>query len=79
MIARAIRWALPWLVVVAISASAAYGMTVSVAGAESVAGRETTTNGPVSTELCDSATTWILLNAVSNGWIPARSASYCHP
>jgi hypothetical protein len=76
-----VLWGLPWLVLLTISASAAYGMTAAVAGAESVAGHtEIVTaalDGPLSSEPCDAKSVWMLQNAVSNGWIPARSAGYC--
>jgi len=79
--ARTAWWGLPWLAALAISASAAYGMVAALAGTESVAGRsETVTtaiDGPVSSEACDATSAAMLLNAVSNGWIPARFAGYC--
>ena len=68
-------WGLPWLVLLAISAGAAYGMTVSTAGAESVPERLEPVSAP--SEPCDTTSRWILLNAVANGWIPTRSAGYC--
>jgi hypothetical protein len=79
--ARAAWWGLPWFAALAISASAVYGMAAAVAGGESVAGRtETVTtavDGPVNSETCDARSAAMLLNAVSNGWIPARFAGYC--
>ena len=75
-------WASPWLAALVISASAAYGMTAAVRGAESVDGRServtTAIGGPVGSKACDDASAWMLLNAVSNGWIPARLGGYCH-
>ena len=68
-------WGLPWLVLLAISAGAAYGMTVSVAGAVSVADRIEPVSA--STETCDTTSRWILLNAVANGWMPTKSDGYC--
>lgn len=76
--ARLAWWGLPWLVLLTISASAAYGMTVAVGGTESVDGVATTTlDGPVSRGGCDTTSAWILQNAVDNGWMPARNAGYC--
>jgi hypothetical protein len=71
--ARAVCRGLPWLALFAISASAAYGMTVGVAGTESVA----PIDGPVSSGPCDAMSAQMLRNAGANGWIPDRSAGYC--
>ena len=79
--ARAALRGLPWLTALAISASAAYEMAAAVAGAKTAAPRsETVTiaiDGPVSGAVCDATSAAMLLNAVSNGWIPARFAGYC--
>jgi hypothetical protein len=82
LLARAAWWGLPWLVLLTISASAAYGMTVATAGTEAVGGRDematTPIDGPVSTGGCDAMSARMLQNAVANGWVPDRSAGYCN-
>lgn len=81
-LARTTWWASPWLAALVISASAAYGMTAAVAGTDAVDGRSeiatTAIDGPVISEPCDTPSARMLLNAVANGWIPARSVGYCH-
>ena len=79
--ARVACWGLPWLALLAVSASAAYGMSAAVAGADSPTSKgEATTSaidGPVSSGPCDTTSAWLLQNAVANGWMPNRSAGYC--
>jgi hypothetical protein len=80
LLARAAWWGLPWLVLLTISASAAYGMTVATTGTDSADERyetATTIDRPVSTGGCDTTSARMLENAVANGWVPARSAGYC--
>jgi hypothetical protein len=77
-VARLAWWGLPWLVLLTISASAAYGMTVAVAGTESVENLATTPpDAPGGSGSCDVTSAWILQNAVANGWVPAKNADYC--
>jgi len=83
-LARAVGWGLPWLVLLAISASAAYGMTAAVSGADADAARgeavTTAIDEPVasSDQRCDTTSFWIRQNAISNDWLPAGSGSACH-
>ena len=79
---QAAGWGLPWLAVLAISASVAYGMTTASTGAEFFRGHSepvtTTITGPISSHACDTAPARMLLDAISNGWVPAPVEEYCH-
>jgi hypothetical protein len=81
VLTRAAGVGLPWLAVLAISLSAAYGMTTGLAGAGSLLARGETptlaTESPVSIEPCDTTSARLVLYAVSNGWMPARFGGYC--
>jgi hypothetical protein len=82
VVVRAAGRQLLWLGLLAITATAAIGMTTASAGAESLAGLGASTTivveRPVSIEPCDLASTRMLQYAVSNGWIPADFGGYCH-
>jgi len=77
-VARVAGWLLPWLVLLTISASAAYGMTVAAGGPEAAAGRDqtasTTLDGSLRREGCDTTDAWLEQNAIDSGWMPARNA-----
>jgi hypothetical protein len=79
--ARAAGRGLPWLGLLAISAGAAYLMTLATATAAPLArtGEATTTaiDRPVSIEPCDVTSTRLLHYAVSNGWLSADYGAYC--
>jgi hypothetical protein len=76
---RTAWWGLPWLAVLAISASAGYGLTVAVAGAESAAGRgeivTTAFDGSVSSDRCDTTYDSMLVYAITTHRIPAEPPS----
>jgi hypothetical protein len=65
--ARGARWGLPWLIMVAIAASAAYAVTMAVVGAPSAGDAPTTISA---TE----ATAQALVTAVRTGSVPTFTA-----
>ena len=66
---------LPWLAVLTIWASAAYGMNAGLAADGEVAA--TAVERPVSIEPCDPTSARMLRYAVSNSWIPSDFQGYC--
>jgi hypothetical protein len=74
--ARAAGRGLPWFALLAISASAAHGMTARPAAppAEAMA---TAVERPLSIEPCDLTSSRMLRSAVSNGWLSVEFGGYC--
>jgi hypothetical protein len=72
---RATRKGLPWLSLLAISASVAYAITVAAAG-EPSAGDAQTTMGAGGAQACDT-TGGRLLYVGLNSWIPAETGPRC--
>ena len=78
-VARGAALVLPWLAVLAVSASIASGMTAAVTGGEVAGPRQivtTVVDRPADSEACDT-TSWTLYVGL-NTWIPApRSVAPC--
>ena len=78
VLARAASWAVPWLVMFAISASIAGAMIAAVAGAQAFPARtqpiESMIEKSGTSDACVSADDWMLRYAISTQRIPA---SYC--
>jgi hypothetical protein len=67
---RTLAQALPWLILLIISATSAYGMNSAVSGAPADA-------LAMATQTCDPTSARLARYAVSNGWMPTQFAVGC--
>ena len=73
---RLLKWGLPWLSMLAVSAALTYGVTLAMPGSDAEP-EGSAVETPVSVQKCDVVSARLELTAVSNGWLPAQFAGYC--
>jgi hypothetical protein len=73
--ARTFGRILPWLILLIISTTSAYGMNLAVSGTTATASRIDAL--AVATEECEPTSARMARYAVSNGWMPAEFSVGC--